>query len=163
MKSHFIKGTNKQYSIREDGIILNHYSNISRGKSYREKELTIHNGLSTIYISKKKTTVSISLLLFDYFGFKYCNKCNSKFKRERNKITCENCLIDVGNYPKSKEQIKKANDKVTEKITKSYTASMLGLKVSEVTDELHQYHKQNLLLKRKIAKENNISINIFNK
>jgi hypothetical protein len=158
METKFIEGTNQQYSIREDGVIIKHYNNTRGIKSYKDKILCIHNGLSTIYILKKKTTVSISYLLFDYFGFKYCNKCNCKFTRERNDFTCKNCLIDIGNYPKSKLQIKVRNLKRTEKITKSYISSLVKIKVAELDDKIYSHHKSLLKFKRKVSEEHKVSI-----
>ena len=91
MKTKFIEGTNEQYSIREDGFIIRHYSHSNKSTVFfKEKKLIIHNKQCVIYMNKKKKTVTISILMFDSFGYRLCNKCNCKIFYKRQK-TCDEC------------------------------------------------------------------------
>jgi len=152
MKSHFIEGTNKQYSIREDGVVIRHYSHTNRNTIFfKEKKLNIHNKQSFIYINKKKTTVTISFLMFDYFGYRSCNTCNCKIFYKKQK-TCNKCQRKV----QSKfDVIKKEN------ITKSYVSGQLNINIIDLSDDMYNLYKANLKVKRLISLKTGIPTNLI--
>jgi hypothetical protein len=97
MKSKYIKGTNKQYSIREDGFVLKNYK--YQRISNTRKDLIVTNNVLK-YISKSTVNIkvnnkirrlSIYKLMHEYFGFAYCKLCNNKFKYKTSPITCDKC------------------------------------------------------------------------
>lgn len=129
---------------------------------------------------------SVKVLLFEYFQISICKKCNSKVNCLLKKEICKNCrklkekkrkqlfsqvpeniikrkiyrkkYIKL-NYEKNKKYQRDSAKRKTQKITKAYIAGLLKISVSEVSDEIYNHHKELILLKRKIAKENNLNIN----
>lgn len=149
LKSKFIKGTNKQYSIRNDGVIISHYLKTRGVNSYRDKELPIHNHNNCfIYLQGKKKTVSTQILLFQYFGFKRCIKCNNKHYNIKNLI-CTSC---------DKERMKQDEMKRQSLLNKSYIAKCLQIPIEVMNEELYQNHKTIIKIKRSIAQKLNCSI-----
>jgi hypothetical protein len=131
---------------------------------FQYKEIKAKNSSVSIYINKKIKGFSIQLLLFNYFGYIICSKCNCKIFVTNHKNwqrLCEKCKIDPKSYIKTKEQNLRNHNYSYLNITKSYAANYLKLKVADIDDELHNQYKKTLLFKRKVAKENNISINSF--
>ena len=146
METKFIEGTNEQYSIREDGAVISHYLRTRGVNSYRDKILPVHiHNTGNIYINGKKKTVSFPYLLYKYFGYKFCVKCNNKIYNILNYV-CDDC---------NKKREKKYSDIITKNITKRYVARQLKISVSLLTDELYQNYKATLLVKRKIAEKLN--------
>ena len=165
LESKFIEGTNKQYSIRNDGVVISHYLSTRSGKVYKEKELSVDINKSVmIYIDKIKRTRSISFLLFDYFGFRLCNTCNRPFFIKENKV-CNSCQRIAQNslvkqkYKKNPEYFKVKNNRAflirKEKITKSYVASCLRVPVEGITEEIYKAYKTKLTILRKLKQIQN--------
>lgn len=148
METKFIEGTNEQYSIREDGNVISHFLKTRGVNSYRDKVLPVYNHNNCfIYINGKKKTVSIKLLLFKYFNFITCYKCNSKsydyLEFPRNYV-CKKCIK------------KRLNDEDAQKvktIPKHYAAGRMTIPTSLLTDELYQNYRTTLLVKRKLAEK----------
>lgn len=100
MESKFIDGTNEQYSIREDGVVIGHYRmhrNRHTGELYKfteEKILKkINNKYFKIKINGKPVAFGIVSGLIKYYGFKFCAKCNNKIINPHNVNVslCKNC------------------------------------------------------------------------
>jgi len=175
MKSKFIKGTNEQYSIREDGIMTIHYKYTKNYTSTYNINRIIKpnkNKPGIIYefvINRKRINRSMNTLLMDTFGYHICNKCTSKFIPNKSSRKCDECkrqtLCDnVKRYNKNHpNHVKSVTKFKVDTITKSYVAHILGLKIHQVTDELYTHHRNILLFKRNVAKEHNISIFKLNK
>ena len=163
MKSKFIEGTNEQYSIRDDGVVTRHYKH-TRGKLIiKNFNLKVDsNGIIVYYNHNEKNRIALQYLLFDYFGFRFCKKCNNKFSKKRENKLYNSCL-KPNNYAITPEKIKEKNAKVIKNITRSYVASMLKVKVTELSDELYELYKAQLLVKRKLAEKMQVSIATFNK
>lgn len=204
MKSKYIEGTEKKYSIREDGQVIRHYKNnydINQKKVIRtyNNKILVPDKSKRVRINLK--SITIRKLLRQEFGFVCCNKCNHKIytnsNSRRSKELCDNCLIKnqkdyhhnqymkrrvlkpivllseeqkkiniqksrekwiKGNPEKLEEATYKRNKRKFKNLPKYEIASRLGLKVSELTDELYNEYKNLILFKRKVAKENNVSI-----
>ena len=177
MESKYIENTNQQYSIREDGMIFIHYR-IKRITNTRKDKITCNDVLSIIrdnsvdisYTDKIRRK-SINSLLFEHFGYKICNQCSSKFIPNISPVKCDNCRktnkkVSANKYAKEwyknntelAKQIARNNNK---KVTKTYVAQILDIKSSNLTDELYNDYRNLILLKRRIAKENNISIHLL--
>jgi hypothetical protein len=76
LETKFIEGTNNQYSIRNDGVIISHYTFsgnvctmrdkiISQRKLSSQKYITF---VSTIYMKGIQRDVRIESLLYKYFN-----------------------------------------------------------------------------------------------
>jgi hypothetical protein len=152
VKLKFIKGTNKQYSIRQDGFIIRHYSHSNKSTVFfKEKKLAIHNKQCVIYMNKKKKTVTISLLMFDNFGYKLCYRCNCKIFYRGQQI-CDECQKKV----QSKfDVIKKEN------ITRCYVSGQLNIKARNLTDDMYNLYKANLKIKRLLSEKTGLHFNNF--
>jgi hypothetical protein len=87
MKSHFIKDTNEQYSIREDGVIVRHYRlSPKKGIVYQEKVLTVYTAKNNNYqylklrVKGKYKGIALTTLLFKYLNYTLCVECKEKIK-----------------------------------------------------------------------------------
>jgi hypothetical protein len=167
MKSHFIKDTNEQYSIREDGVLISH----STYHQKRDIEIKLTGNKACIKVNNKWTTVSTRVLLIKYFNTIHCKTCSTTITTARNKY-CKECARKRkskrstkwkdNNHDRCMELSKEQQQRDTKSITKGYVSNLLRLNCAEITDELYNHHRNLLLLKRHISKENNIHINTFN-
>ncbi len=159
MQTKFIEGTNEQYSIREDGVVIKHYkkqriSNVITINVETNNIIKILKGnCVNIHFNGKPKRLSISKLLFVYFGYAICNQCNNNFIPDISPVKCNNCRkenkrISANNY----------GCKSTKELTTTYIANALKISINELTPELYKHHKSLIELKRKIAEENNITI-----
>ena len=159
MKSHYIEGTNQQYSIREDGIIIRHYLfNYKANKNiYKEKICKIFdaNGhaMVTIMINRKRKSFCITTLLKSYFNYTFCIRCNSKFNVTNiGEYVCKECHKNTQN---------KFNKKRKENLDNNYLLSTLGLKKDECPKELIELQRITIKTKRLLSSKLNIHINSF--
>ena len=89
MKTKFIEGTNKQYSIREEGKVISH-------KKSGDKVLKIVKGQVSLSVHGVSTNVFISYLLKQYFNYFMCKSCNTKVKgNEKKRSLCVKCKVTV--------------------------------------------------------------------
>jgi hypothetical protein len=104
MKSHFIEGTNKQYSIREDGVVIRHYKYKGR-KEYNKiiKEDIIikykkHPKRNCNYIVIRSNNKTFNWfknsLLAEYFNIIICPKCNKIINTTLHIRVCNKCIAD---------------------------------------------------------------------
>lgn len=167
MKLHFIKETDRQYSIREDGQVIRHYKLTWAGNITQVKDvlMTLYGTKNAKYVTRVvdgiNKSMSINTLLFEYFGFKYCKTCGNKMYNKVN-IHCDEC---------HKEKVRKYNQKTSKKkqawakkngievISRNYVAPLLGLKMEDLTDDIYHKYKELLIFKRQVAQTHNISIN----
>jgi hypothetical protein len=180
METKFIEGTNEQYSIREDGVIISHYSlsgNVltKRNKIIAQRILknqTHKTFVSTIYINKLKKQVRIESLLFKYFSIQNCRKCNCKFYDLKRSYLCkvckkENVISNQTKWNNKNIQLVKRYHEKSQKdrrknISKSYMSSLLKVPVKKLTNDLCNQYKATLLVKRKLAEKLNCSIQKIN-
>ena len=162
LQTKFIEGTNQQYSIREDGFIISHKSNKIL-KSNKNGKVSV-----TLGARKHQKTFTITKLLKEYFNGVRCWHCDNLVTKIYAKV-CNDCHIKdreknsskvyrLDNPEKYKEYDKKWNKKVIEELPKHYIANLLKLKVEDLSDEIYKHHRNLLLYKRDICKENNIPI-----
>ena len=160
LESKFIEGTNNQYSIRNDGVVISHKRNriLKKQKNY-------------VCVGSSANKLSISTLLKKYFGFRYCSKCNEKMTN-LNKLKCEKCS-PYGHYhyishiDKEYQSLKSKawresnkehyqnitllhSEKNKESLSRSYIAHTLHIPVKDMTEELYELAKAKILLIRLI-------------
>ena len=191
LERKFIKGTNKQYSMTEDGIFLSHYrKRVIHGKEIivnKVRQLIINKSTNQVKIFDKG--VSVKILIFEHFGYSFCKQCNKKLDYNPRSAICKECLkendiasmkkynssdyaikkksADVKKYKKNNPELykathKKAAKKLKEKVTKGYVAACLAMPVKDVTDELYELHRNTLLFKRELAKKYSLHMTSFN-
>jgi len=158
MKSHFIKGTNKQYSIREDGEVIMHYKLTrlhNKTKIGIDKLMTKYGKNSkyiTIAINSINKSITINSLLQEYFNYKLCTQCNTIHKT--GKVKCTKCLkTNIYNYNKLNRYKYKVNKIITDKkhrdeLKNSYVAHLLGVKTSILSQEIIIAKRNQVLLRR---------------
>ena len=96
LKSKYIKDTNDQYSIRENGQVIIHYrlkriTNTRKDKIYCNDILKTRRNCVNITINQKIISFSVNTLLFKYFNCSICNQCNSKFKPDISLVKYNKC------------------------------------------------------------------------
>lgn len=177
MESHFIKGTNKQYSIREDGKLIRHYSLSRDGKKnkvYKDvlvkprlgkhnsvyysvcgKQGTLHNLVSEYYSIKNDYThigsnhLKIVHLDGDPFN---CSVSNLEFvPRKSVVITCKNLSYKEKEHIYYKRSYSKNRDKIIQYI-KKYADNNKSL-ISQRNKAYRCLNKEYLLLKSKKERE----------
>jgi hypothetical protein len=164
METKFIEGTNEQYSIREDGVVIRHWGIHSSG-SISNKEKILKG-----YFDKKTNTIKVCInnkehllktLMGKYFNIKnpydidvpLCYKDNNSL----------NCSLNNLYYRKPKEKTPieyyhnsngKYNDRMVTKLSRSYIAHRAGIKTKDLTNEHYIFYKQLIILKRKLNIKN---------
>jgi hypothetical protein len=172
MIEKFIEGTDDQYSIREDGVVIKHYKILRNQKRVYERSILQGSkdprGTTFQFVLNGKRYGNNKLLI-DYYGFKpcknsecsnpvtqlfylYCNDCKNLqhqkvIKRCRTKNPEKTIINRKKHYEKSKSTMPKHS-----------IAGLLRISVNDLSDELYEHHRNLILLKRKIAKEHNLNI-----
>jgi Zn finger protein HypA/HybF involved in hydrogenase expression len=159
MQTKFIEGTNEQYSIREDGVVIKHFKKqrISNTLTIKVQtnnivKLTKTNCIN-IHFNGKPKSFTPNKLLKMYFNYCFCQQCNNKFIPDISPVKCNNCRKENKRVSANNYSYKSAKE-----LTPTYIASALKISINELTSELYEHHKSLIELKRKIAKENNITI-----
>ena len=163
LETKFIEGTNNQYSIRNDGVVISHYifNSLANKKIIKEKVLKI-SSINTVCfrVNKTKITRSVQTLLFKTFKYKFCVECNNKHYIEQDRL-CNDCK----KADKRKASVRysestiKSSKKKAELLTKSYIASRIGIPVTLMSEEVYQEYKILIQVKRLISQKSNCSIN----
>ena len=172
LESKFIEGTNNQYSIRNDGVVISHYkfykNQCSSGKIVRDYIFKPVGKYGYVY-PHKGYIVNPQLLLAKYFGFRFCAECKEKFSSPAIKNTkCDKCKRERVNRQcqkwrkQNKEKRKIGQDRYTkqsiEDISTNYVARRLGIPVSSLSTEAYEEYKILLKTKRLLAQKLNINI-----
>jgi hypothetical protein len=164
METKFIEGTNKQYSIREDGVVIQHYKFTWAGniaKSFKEKELIAckYPSISSnayfvrIQINKKQHNVFINSLLITYFNKAKCPKCNVEYKRTIKKVqSCPSCL---------KKNHRDKNIEYKKNCVLHYSKLCMTATNINISEELYNLHKQTLKIKRLLSEKTGLHFNNF--
>jgi hypothetical protein len=162
LETKFIEGTNNQYSIRNDGVIISHKTN----KELRPNK----NGKVSLSMGARRLqkTCTITRLLKEYFEGVKCHHCDNLVKKPYSKV-CDICYKIQRKrnstpelrkrYPE-KTKIKDAinGKKRIENMPKNYVASILGMSSNVLSNELYEQHRATLLVKRLLAQKLNCSI-----
>jgi hypothetical protein len=150
---------------------------------YRKYETIIMTPckFNAVRIGPKKTCKSVKILFFNAFGYIICKKCNKKINYMARSGNCNECKLSsikesekkylknnikikrqaaknyrLNNPDKCKQITKTSNDRQIKTITRTYVSLCLGMSVKDLTDELYHLHRNTLLFKRQITKDNNI-------
>jgi len=186
METKFIEGTNEQYSIREDGVVISNYRIKYSGvtnRHYIDNSLheMIPNENHAVNILQKQKNVR--KLLFKYFNYVFCKQCNCKSDSYLQKGICKKCVFKNKNArsrvyaiknpelhkekrkryrqnnPEAyKAMSKRATQKAMLNLSRHYVASSLNIHVNDLTEELYELHRSFILFKRQVSKELNINI-----
>jgi len=170
MRTKFIEGTNKQYSIREDGIITIHYkmqrvTNDRMNKILCNRKLNILRGnVFNINYNGNRKQVALNTLLFNAFGFRICKDCGKNKKNvsityslckkcssERRRIN--NIRLAAKFRKNNPDKIKEMNNNRIKNLIPCYVASKLKISISIVPQYLLNTKKQQLLLHREIKQQ----------
>lgn len=177
MKHVFIKGTNKKYSIREDGEVICNYRYNPHGKFIKQSKILKSNPNRTyksvfiLYSNNTSSVVAVHKLMrcafpglienLDYDSYlpsfrnnnpQDCSISNLYFK---DKISSKESKIKFrkSNPESVKVTAKKGRSKSVRNITKWYVASKLEILVNELSDDMYELYKSNLKLKRLIKQK----------
>ena len=176
LESKFIEGTNNQYSIRNDGVVISHYSLSGGVLTKREKLISkklkknqiYKSYISTIYIQGIQRDIRIETLLFKYFNIQTCRECEEEIINNKRTYLCPSCKKShtsvnqdkwkTKNPDKQKKYCSISNTKKRQNITKSYMSSLLKMPVEDISEELFEDFKNTLKVKRLLAQKLNCSI-----
>jgi len=169
LQTKYILGTNKQYSIREDGVVIRHwYIHPSKTLVVRDRILYgyLDKGTNTLKVCVNKKEKLMKQLMGKHFKIVNIYDIDVPLIHKDNNPA--NCSLDNLYYraPSEKtaneqyhkykhnnvfiEKRKERNDKGREKITKSYISSIMRLKIDELPDELYKLKKITLKLHRHV-------------
>jgi hypothetical protein len=164
LETKFIKDTNNQYSIRNDGVVIIHYKkgNVKGARQYCERIMNVR-----AYPNKKNPNKAmhpslvingrlfpLKTLILKYFPIEKTELNKRQVGYKDNNIF--NCSVDnlyyLENKPKSHiiSVSKKRNKKHIDNLSRSYISSKLGTTISEMPDEMYQAMKKRILIKRKL-------------
>jgi hypothetical protein len=172
MIEKFIEGTDDQYSIREDGVVIKHYTIFKRLKKvYKDSILegSKNKEGKVDQFNIKNKYYGKNALMIKYFGIKSCRgkNCSNHLTKLR-AMYCSDCKkLSRDNFNERYKETRrlvriKKLEKDVQLITKKYVADLLKIKMSELPHELYEHHRNLLLFKRKLSKEFNVSIYKFN-
>jgi hypothetical protein len=154
LQTKFIEGTNKQYSIREDGVVTRHYKK-NRGGSITFGDIIIKcqkNGYE-IYFNSIPKLITKSNLLHQTFGHILCRDCNQKmiqYRVVKENIVSQKCSLCLKPRSKqSKESKQQWRDNNPEKVLDIRKRSYLKHK----ENYKEKYASKRKQLKQKEVKE----------
>jgi hypothetical protein len=174
MKTKYIKGTNKQYSIREDGVVISHYQLVTNQfitnklikrikilKSHLHKDNILR---TNIQINGKRGSKMNKSLVADYFKIKgydqeyrgIKHKDNNPLNCNKNNLYCQNRfkhLTNKDNPLTKKERYKKYRG--SKYISKFYICLLIKMDKKDLSDDLYELYKAKLKLKRLIKNKQN--------
>jgi hypothetical protein len=144
LETKFIEGTNNQYSIRNDGVVISHYK-IRLGKIFKwHKEIKGNTqGIVTFFHrSPMKWSTTIKELTKTYFGFYYCKCCGDKvYDKPATSYHCNSCVkknlkqsvitYKSNNKTALKERTKRLNDKNALNLTDTYIVKLLKTNLTD--------------------------------
>jgi hypothetical protein len=169
METKFIEGTNEQYSIREDGVVIIHYKFNCKGNiSYKESFLKKHVKSHCVFLRKNKKNISFSIntLLLKYFNYKLCLKCSIKMHNKKENY-CISCKKETRKIYNAKFRYKYLDrkpiytKKIKENITKAYVSGLLKISVNNIPDDMYNLFKANLKIKRLLSEKTGIPTNLI--
>jgi hypothetical protein len=166
MKTKYIKGTNKKYSIREDGVVfINYYLRNNVKKYYNDIKILKPRKDNLVKINRKR--MSLMKLLRDHFNIFYCKHCNKKKKiinDDQSVYVCKKCqkkqLIIVQkewrnrNLELSRERSRLDSKKNRDNLTDRYIIKSFKIKViGNIHKELIELKRNQLKLHRELKKQ----------
>lgn len=174
MRIEFIKGTNEQYSISEEGFVIRNYKRDKWGnKLYKpfvvknhilyDKRKNTNRSPCMIVVFNKKERVLKSLVA-EYFPLV---KPNGRIfqigYKDGNFRNCSYSNLFYVNHAGRKYHHDRARVYAVRNISKWYVANkLMKISVNDLPDDLYQLTKQILLNKRLLARKLNTNICLFN-
>ena len=183
LESKFIEGTNNQYSIRNDGVVIRHFSIVSNQfietrVSYKDsivkKNLVIRkinpeNKLPYVRvllytIEGKKRECNVKTLVIKYFTDIKINTNTRITHKDNDLFNCSlnNLLIEKrqSNYLSIDRPLTRAEACAKNKIdiTRAYVANQTGRLAKDLSDQEYEEYKILLQVKRLLAQKTNCSI-----
>jgi hypothetical protein len=162
MKTKFIKGTNKKYSIREDGSIISH-------KKSGDKLLNPCRQSVSLSVNGVKINAFVPFLVKKHFNYFICKKCNKKSKGSTLNVTlCKNCKVSVkesnSRYnkklsPAQKEKKKKYKAHARKTLKTFYINDKLKAYNNSLPKEVIELKRQQLKLHRELKKQEKYDTN----
>lgn len=170
LESKFIEGTDNQYSIRNDGVVISHYryhfTGIVKYEIPVEKKPLYHKNAPYINLccNHKIKHTTIRSLLKSAFGIVKCKDCNNTIEEG---IKCKDCKNKTRailsakwakNNPDTLKKARKISRELNvETVSKSYVAGFLNMPVKELLEipGLYEAAKTRILIKRKIKQIQN--------
>ena len=161
LETKFIEGTDNQYSIRNDGVVISNRFG---------KQLSFSNSWKsvTVYMNKKPKILASNRLLEQYFGYHLCTSCNDKIYKDERRIKCVNChCLGLKNRNEArikwrtenpilfKAQAKRKNDHARNTISRGYISTILKIQAQDLNEEFYQAAKTRLIIKRKLKQLEN--------
>lgn len=189
MRQVFIKGTNEQYSIREDGVVIRHYRFVSNQynhvkKYYKDRICKPYFILNTLHVKIGNNPKSVArLMLYHFTEYKKeykkttpiiyidSDRTNCKlsnlllFDTEKGKKISRLKHKNSESFRNNLDSRRKSNKIQTKRkillISKSYVALKLFKfeHVKDLSDELYEFHKASLKLKRLIKYKSKVKAN----
>lgn len=170
MKQKLIEGTDGKYSIREDGLLIRHYFTlVTRGKKmviFKDKTFKPHLTdddclIYNLRLKECQKRFVVKNLLYSYFiGEIPKNHIVRSKKVLSYPVNLDDLYLYKENTRKEKDYL--AGKRNIKNITKKYVASLLGLTVKTMPEELYLQHRDLILLKRQVSKDHNIHISTLN-
>lgn len=172
LESKFIEGTNNQYSIRNDGVVIRHFSLTRHGTySYKSYTMKIHssvdirkvNRINIAFVNLRGKVYVLKSLVLKYFPIPLPenNSVHQVKHKDNNYLNCsvDNLFYMYHNNQEDKNRLKREiNQKERDSISFGYIASKLNIPVSSLSDELYELHKALILLKRLIKSKKKCQI-----
>jgi hypothetical protein len=182
LETKFIKGTNEQYSIRNDGVVIRHFSYVTNQfmkkivyrdviikKKLVDRKINPENKLPYVRvllypIEGKKRECIIKVLVIKYFTDIVINT-NTRITHKDNNVF--NCSLDnlsverkLSNYlnvnrPLTRVEIATKNKR---DLTKAYVGNQIGIHAKNIPEEVYEEYKALLKIKRLLAQKLNINI-----
>jgi hypothetical protein len=159
MKTKFIEGTNEQYSIREDGVVTRHYNYHPVHKTLIIKDKIMAVGKKNrCYITINEKNVVFNVIKKAKYYFppkeKICIKC-----KQIKKVS--EFTIDDGYSRNVCKKCKTLLYGGSVSLNKSYISGLLNISINELSDDLYDYTKSLLKVKRELAKKTGKNICCF--
>lgn len=161
MKSLFIKGTNKQYSIRDDGQVIIHYIRTRYNSIILHKEIVFIKQDKTkavvIFINNKRIKRTSVSLLKEYYNKFLCKDCNIYHKKGKDKsVICNKCYNKRRKLSKKKSLIKTKEFQLSKGFYKrlflddNIISTALNVSINILSPEIITAKRQQLLLHRQL-------------
>ena len=182
LETKFIEGTNNQYSIRNDGVVIRHFSYVTNQfikkivyrdviikKKLVDRKINPENKLPYVRIllypiEGKKRECILKVLVIKYFtdtvintNTRITHKDNNLFNCSLYNLSVERKLSNYLNVNRPLTRVETANKNKMD-LTKAYVGNQMGIHAKDLSDEVYKEYKAILKVKRLLAQKLNCSI-----
>ena len=184
LETKFIEGTDNQYSIRNDGVVIRHFSIVSNQfitakivykdkiikKHLVDRKINPENKLPYVRVllyiigEEKKKECNVKVLVMKHFTDVKINTHTRITHKDNNVFNCslDNLLIEKrqSNYLSLNRPLsmKERNTKNKIDISKGYVANQTGRLAKDLSNQEYEEYKILLQVKRLLAQKTNCSI-----